>query len=215
MTVEFPPIGLNEIERARDFIKMTSIVRTPVRKCPPQFSLAGTEIFLKCENEQITGSFKIRGAMNKLRSLTPAERKRGVICSSAGNHAQGVAYAAKESGVAAHIVMPVTTPIVKISATKSHGAEVILKGDFYDEAFQHASAIAKEMGYLFISPYQDAQIIAGQGTLGLEILEDLGDVDSIVVPIGGGGLISGIATAAKAKKPSIRIIGVVSNQAPA
>ena len=210
---DFTPIALPDIERAREFLKAT-ITRTPVRRSPPSFEVPGTELYLKCEHEQLTGSFKIRGAMNKMNSLTKEERARGVICSSAGNHAQGVAFAAKALGVTAHIVMPVTTPIVKINATKSYGANVILSGDFYDEAYAHAKKLVEEKGYVFISPYQDAHIIAGQGTIALEILEDLKNLDSIVVPIGGGGLISGIATAAKAIHPKIRIIGVVSDQAP-
>jgi threonine dehydratase len=190
-----------------------TITRTPVKACPPAFELPGTEVYFKFENEQLTGSFKIRGAMNKMASLTPAEREKGVVASSAGNHAQGVAYGAKVFGVKAHIVMPITAPIVKLNATKSYGANVIQHGDYYDEAFAYAKELERDKGYLFVHPYQDPHIIAGQGTIGLEILEDLPELDSIVVPIGGGGLISGIATAAKALKPSIRIIGVVSNQA--
>lgn len=212
-TKKLNPVTLTDIQTAREFLK-TTITRTPVRACPPALDIPGTKLFLKCENEQLTGSFKIRGAMNKMNSLTPEERKRGVIASSAGNHAQGVAFAARALGIKAHIVMPETAPIVKINATKSYGAEVILKGDFYDEAFAHAKVLEQERGYVFVHPFEDERIIAGQGTIGLEILEDIADVDSIVVPIGGGGLISGIATAAKALKPSIRIIGVVSNQAP-
>jgi threonine dehydratase len=185
-----------------------------VRKAPSALVIPGTEVYLKLENEQVTGSFKIRGALNKMNSLTAEERKRGVVASSAGNHAQGVAYGAKALGVAANIVMPHTTPIVKINATKSYGAKVILHGEFYDEAYAYAKELESERGYLFVHPYQDPGIIAGQGTIGLELMEDLPDLDSIVVPIGGGGLISGIATAVKAIKPSVRIIGVVSNQAP-
>jgi threonine dehydratase len=213
-TPGFPAVTLPEIQSARELLKET-ITLTPVRKCPPAFTLPNTEIFLKCENEQLTGSFKIRGAMNKMSSLTAEERKRGVVLSSAGNHAQGVAYAAKLLGVNANIVMPLTTPIVKVNATKSYGANVILKGEFYDEAFAYAKELEKEKGYIFVHAFDDAQVIAGQGTLGVEIMEQLKDLDSIIVPIGGGGLISGIATAAKAIKPSIRIIGVVSDQAPA
>jgi threonine dehydratase len=192
-----------------------TITRTPVKPCPKSFEIPGTELFFKYENEQLTGSFKIRGAMNKMASLSPTEREKGVVASSAGNHAQGVAYGAKVFGVKANIVMPVTAPIVKINATKSYGANVILHGDYYDEAFAHAKELEREKGFVFVHPYQDPHIIAGQGTIGLEVLEDLPDLDSIVVPIGGGGLISGIATAAKTLKPSIRIIGVVSNQAAA
>jgi threonine dehydratase len=180
----------------------------------PATNISGTEIFLKMENEQLTGSFKIRGALNKMNSLSNEERARGVVASSAGNHAQGVAYAAKASNVKAHIVMPVSAPIVKVNATKSYGAEVILQGDFYDEAYTKALELEREQGYVFMHPYQDPYVIAGQGTIGLEILSEIENLDSIVIPIGGGGLISGIATAAKALNPHIRIIGVVSNQAP-
>lgn len=194
---------------------MKSIVnRTPLKRCPKAFEIPGTELFLKFENEQLTGSFKIRGAMNKMNSLTAEERKRGVVASSAGNHAQGVAYAAQALGVKAHIVMPVSAPIVKVNATKSYGAEVILHGDMYDDAFAHAKELEREKGYVFTHAYQDPMVIAGQGTIGLEIFEELPDVDTVVVPIGGGGLISGIAIALKTLRPSVRVIGVVSNQAP-
>lgn len=203
---------IEEIRKAQEFLK-GSVTRTFVRPCSRTFEIPGTELFFKFENEQLTGSFKIRGALNKMNSLTEEERSRGVIASSAGNHAQGVAYAAKLLGVKAHIVMPETAPIVKVNATKGYGAQVILHGDFYDDAYAKALELEKEKGYTFVHPYQDPHIIAGQGTIGLELLEDIPDLVSIVVPIGGGGLISGIATAAKAIKPSIRVIGVVSDQA--
>ena len=209
----FPAATLEDIQAAREFLK-SKITRTPVKLCPKAFEVPGTQLYLKYENEQLTGSFKIRGALNKMNSLTAEERKRGVVASSAGNHAQGLALAAKELGVHARIVMPVTTPIVKINATRSYGADVILHGDFYDEAYAHAKELEKEKGLIFVHPYQDRFVIAGQGTIGLEILEDLPDVETLVIPIGGGGLCSGIATAAKALKPSIKIVGVVSNQAP-
>lgn len=208
----FPKVTIDDIRRAREVLTKT-ITRTPLKRCPNALEIPGTEVYLKFENEQLTGSFKIRGAMNKMASLTAAERERGVVASSAGNHAQGVAYGARVFGVKAHIVMPLTTPIVKLNATKSYGAEVILHGDFYDEAYAFAKELEREKGYLFVHPFQDPHIIAGQGTIGLEILEDLAEVDSLVIPIGGGGLISGVASAAKALKPSIKIIGVVSNQA--
>lgn len=190
------------------------VVKTSIRPCPRALEIPGTELYFKFENEQYTGSFKIRGALNKMNSLTDEERKRGVVASSAGNHAQGVALAAKELGVSAHIVMPVTAPIVKINATKSYGANVILHGDVYDEAYARAKELESEKGFTFVHAYQDPYVIAGQGTIGLEIFEDLPDLDSVVIPIGGGGLISGVATALKALKPSIKVIGVVSNQAP-
>ena len=210
---DFRSITIDDVRKAQSFLK-GQIVRTPVKPCPSAFAIPGTELFFKFENEQLTGSFKIRGALNKMNSLNSEERKRGVIASSAGNHAQGVAYSAKLAGVKAHIVMPVTSPIVKINATKAYGAEVILHGEFYDEAYTYAKELEKQKGYIFIPPFEDPMIIAGQGTIGLELFEDLADLDSVVVPIGGGGLISGIALAVKTLKPSIRVIGVVSNQAP-
>jgi threonine dehydratase len=206
--------NLADIELAAKLLKPT-IGRTPVKKAPRALQIPGTEVYFKYENEQLTGSFKIRGALNKLNSLSADERARGVVASSAGNHAQGVAYGAQAIGVKAHIVMPLSAPIVKVNATKSYGAEVILHGDVYDEAYAHARELERLHGYTFVHPYDDPFIIAGQGTVGLEILADLPDLDSVVVPIGGGGLISGIATALKSLKPSIRVIGVVSDQAPA
>lgn len=209
----FRTISIEDVRKAAAFLK-GKVVQTSIRRCPAGFEPPGTEIFLKCENEQATGSFKIRGALNKMSVLTPEQKEKGVVASSAGNHAQGVALAAKAMGVAAHIVMPVTTPIVKINATRSYGAEVILEGDIYDDAYAKATTLEREKGYTFIHPYQDPDVIAGQGTIGLEIMEAMPDLDSIVIPIGGGGMMSGIATVAKALKPDIKIIGVVSNQAP-
>jgi len=209
---KFRAIGLEDIEKARAFLR-EKVTRTSVRPCPPSLDLGATKLFFKFENEQATGSFKIRGALNKMNSLTQSERKLGVVASSAGNHAQGVALAAQALGVQAHIVMPLTTPIVKVNATRSYGAEVILHGEVYDEAYAHAKELEREKGYVFVHPYQDPEVIAGQGTIGLEILEELPNLESVIVPIGGGGIISGVATALKALKPDIRVIGVVSNQA--
>ena len=166
------------------------------------------EIYLKPENLQITGSYKVRGAYNKLQILTEEERTRGIIASSAGNHAQGVAYAAKQANIQSTIVMPKTTPLIKINSTKSYGSNIILHGDCYDEAYEKATKLAKEKNLTFIHPFNDKEVIAGQGTIALEILEDLPSVDMIVVPIGGGGLISGIAIASKSLNPKIKIIGV-------
>lgn len=170
--------------------------------------LIGADVYLKLENSQRTGSFKIRGATNKLLNLTEAEKKKGVIACSAGNHAQGVALSSTLNKVKSTIVMPETASLSKIQATKDYGAEVILYGQSFDEAKDHAFKLAKEKGYVFVHPYEDEYVIAGQGTIGLEILEQVPDLDSIIVPIGGGGLISGIAIAAKAMKPGIKIIGV-------
>lgn len=165
-------------------------------------------IYIKPENLQKTGSFKIRGAYNKIINLSESERKNGLICSSAGNHAQGVAFAAKSLGVAATIVMPKTTPLIKVEATKAYGANVVLHGDVYDDAYQEASRLAEEKKYAFIHPFDDLDIICGQGTIGLEILEELPDTDYILVPVGGGGLIAGIALAVKQKNPNCKVIGV-------
>ncbi len=170
-------------------------------------ALVGTEVFFKLENTQRTGSFKIRGAMNKILSLTEAEKKCGVIACSAGNHAQGVALSSTIHGVHSTIVMPVNAPLSKVEATKNYGATVILHGTSFDEAKYYAIQIAQEKGYTFVHPYEDEKVIAGQGTIGLEILEQVPHLSSIVVPIGGGGLISGIAIAAKSINPKIRIIG--------
>lgn len=169
---------------------------------------SGNNVYIKPENLQVTGAFKIRGAYNRVFNLTPEEKKCGIIASSAGNHAQGVAYAAKALGVKATIVMPKTTPLIKVQSTKSYGAEVVLAGDIYDEAYAEACRLQNEHGYVFVHPFKDKDVIAGQGTISLEILEDLKNTDAILVPVGGGGLISGIAIAAKAINPNIKIIGV-------
>lgn len=166
------------------------------------------EIYLKPENLQKTGSFKLRGAYNKVNSLSKEQKEKGLIASSAGNHAQGIAYAAKELGIKATIVMPKSTPLVKVQSTKKFGANVILIGDCYDDAYNEARRLEKEEGYIFIHPFDDPLVMAGQGTVALEILEELPDVDIILVPIGGGGLISGVAVAAKSINPNIKVIGV-------
>lgn len=165
-------------------------------------------VYLKPENLQVTGSFKVRGAYNKISLLSDNEKKRGIICSSAGNHAQGVALAAKEQGVLATIVMPKTTPLIKVEATKAYGANVVLFGDVYDEAYEEARRLEIENNYIFVHPFDDLDVIAGQGTIGIEILEELKETDYILVPVGGGGLISGIAYAAKTVNPDIKIIGI-------
>ena len=168
----------------------------------------GNRVFLKPENFQVTGSFKIRGAYYKISKLSDEEKCRGVIAASAGNHAQGVGYAAQMLGVKATIVMPETTPIIKVEATKKFGVQVVLHGDTYDDACRKARELEAENGYVFVHPFDDIDVMLGQGTVALEVLKELDDVDKILVPIGGGGLISGIALAAKMLKPGIKIIGV-------
>ncbi|MEZ0393135.1 MAG: threonine ammonia-lyase [Pseudobdellovibrionaceae bacterium] len=206
-------VNLEDIRQARKVIE-SFILPTDTSKSISASKLLGSEVFFKYENQQYTGSFKIRGALNKISSLSADEKKRGVVASSAGNHAQGVALSATRSGVRSTIVMPIHAPLVKVQATKDYGAEVVLKGEIYDEAYEHARKLEKDHGFVFVHPYEDEKIIAGQGTIGLEVLEKVPDLDSLVVPIGGGGLISGIATAAKALNPKIKIFGVQSNQAP-
>ena len=190
-------------EKLSKVLLKTSLIHSPI------FSKeSGNEVFIKPENLQKTGSFKIRGAYNKITNLSDEEKKKGVIASSAGNHAQGVAYGAKESGIKAVIVMPKSTPLIKVESTKQYGAEVILHGDVYDDAFKKAKELEEKKGYVFVHPFDDKDVIYGQGTITLEILEELPETNIILVPIGGGGLISGIACAAKILKPEIKIIGV-------
>ena len=190
-------------EKLSKVLLKTSLIQSPI------FSKeAGNEVYIKPENLQKTGSFKIRGAYNKITNLSDKEKKKGVIASSAGNHAQGVAYGAKESGIKAVIVMPKSTPLIKVESTKQYGAEVVLHGDVYDDAFKKAKELEEKEGYIFVHPFDDEDVIYGQGTIALEILEELPETDIILVPIGGGGLISGIACAAKILKPEIKIIGV-------
>ncbi|QOX63391.1 threonine ammonia-lyase [Anoxybacterium hadale] len=166
-------------------------------------------VYIKPENFQITGSFKIRGAYNKIANLTEEECSKGIICSSAGNHAQGVAFSAQRRNIKSTIVMPNVTPLLKIEATKGYGSEVVIHGDVYDESYSKAMELAEEHGYTFVHPFDDYDVLCGQGTIGLEILEELEHVDEVLVPIGGGGLISGIALAIKAVKPEVKVIGVV------
>ncbi len=191
-----------------------AVMQTPCVISETLSRIAGCRMHLKFENLQFTASFKERGALNRLLTLSPAEQAAGVCAMSAGNHAQGVAYHAHRLGIAATIVMPCGTPATKISRTREHGAEVIVEGDNLSEAMAVADRLGRERGHVFVHPYDDPMIIAGQGTLGLEILDAVPDLDIIVVPIGGGGLISGIAIAAKAIRPDIRIIGVQSAAYP-
>lgn len=169
---------------------------------------SGNEVYIKPENLQVTGAFKLRGALNKISKLSDEKKSKGLIASSAGNHAQGIAYAASKTGINATIVMPKTTPLIKVQATRNYGANVVLAGEVYDEAYEEAKRLEKENGYTFVHPFNDVDVMAGQGTIALEIIEELDEIDAILVPIGGGGLISGVAVAAKAINPDIKIIGV-------
>ena len=187
--------------------RKTDVIFAP-KLCP------GTELYLKTENLQVTGSFKLRGAYYKMTCLSEEERARGVIACSAGNHAQGVALAAQKNGIKAVICLPDGAPISKVEATKSYGAEVCLVEGVYDDAYQKALQLRDEKGYSFLHPFNDEDVIAGQGTIALEILEQLPEVDAVLVPIGGGGLISGIAYTLKTLKPSIKIYGVEAKGAP-
>ena len=202
-------VSLGEIRAAAARIA-GAVERTPCLKSRTLSALTGCELWLKFENLQFTASFKERGALNKLLTLPEAVRRRGVIAMSAGNHAQGVAYHAARLGVRAVIVMPRGTPNNKVKSTQVHDAEVVLEGDTLAEAAAHAHVLCEREGLTFIHPYDDAAVIAGQGTVGLEMLEAVADLDVLVVPIGGGGLISGIATAAKALRPEVHVLGVES-----
>jgi threonine dehydratase len=199
-------ITLADIEAARRAIA-GHVIRTPMLPAPKLSALTGASVQVKYENLQVTNSFKERGALNKLASLTDVERRHGVIAMSAGNHAQAVAYHAQRLGIPATVVMPVTTPFVKIEATRAHGAQVVLDGETVADAQVRAELIARERGLTWVHPYDDALVIAGQGTIALEMLEDAPDLDMLVIPIGGGGLIAGNAVAARSLKPSIEVIG--------
>ena len=200
-------VTLREIQEAR--IRIADIIeKTPLDFSQTLSTLSQNQIYLKLENLQRTGSFKIRGAFNKMSTLTHEEKARGVIAASAGNHAQGVAYAAKWMGVPCTIVMPTVASLSKVEATRKYGAQIVLHGQDYDEAYAKAQSIKEATGATYIHAFDDEMIIAGQGTIGIEVLEQLPDLEAIVVPMGGGGLISGIAIAAKTLKPDIRIIGV-------
>lgn len=201
-------VEMKDIQRAYQSLA-SKVTQTPLAYSRNCTKIAKTSVFLKQENHQITGSFKIRGAMNKALSLTEEERARGVIACSAGNHAQGVAYSANYVGAKSTVVMPVNTPLVKSMATRSYGAEVLFYGSVYDESYEMAEALAKKEKYTFIHPFEDPHVIAGQGSMGLEILDQMEELDSILIPIGGGGLISGVSMAIKESLPHCRVIGVV------
>lgn len=200
-------LTLEKFEEAADRVKEVTLETRLVYS--EYFSnQTGNKVYFKPENLQYTGAYKVRGAYYKISTLTEEERSRGLITASAGNHAQGVAYAAKIYGVKATIVMPTSTPIIKINRTKSYGAEVVLYGDVYDEACEYALQLAKDHGYTFIHPFDDLDVATGQGSIAMEIIKELPTVDYILVPIGGGGLATGVSTLAKMLNPSIKIIGV-------
>ncbi|HQA60270.1 MAG TPA: threonine ammonia-lyase [Tepidanaerobacteraceae bacterium] len=206
-------VTFRDIQEARSHLKDV-VYKTGLVHNTTFSEMTGNFIYLKTENLQKTGSFKLRGAFNKIANLPKEQKQYGVIAASAGNHAQGVAMAATAYGIKSTIVMPKHAPLSKIAATKSYGAEVVLYGEVYDEAYEKARQIQKQSGAVFVHPFDDREIIAGQGTIGIEILEDVPDADIIVVPIGGGGLISGIAIAAKHIKPEVKIIGVQTKNLP-
>lgn len=200
-------IGVDAIRAARETIAGV-VHRTPVLSVSSLNGRTGVDLLLKAEVRQKTGSFKPRGVLTRLERLTAGERERGVICISAGNHAQALAWAASRIGVSAAVVMPTTASVSKIAAAKAYGAEVILRGETAVETYRDFDAIVEESGRVVIPPYDNPHIVAGQGTIGLELLEDVPDLEAVVVPVGGGGLISGIAAAVKELRPSVRVIGV-------
>ncbi len=207
-------LGIDAI-RAAALRLRGEVIETPCLPSRTLSALTGCEVFLKFENLQFTASFKERGALNKMAQLTAAERAKGVLAVSAGNHAQGVAYHAQRMGLPATIVMPRFAPAVKVERTRGFGATVVLEGDTFDDARAHGLALALERGLTLVHPYDDLDVIAGQGTIGLEMLAQQPDIDTLVVAIGGGGLISGVATAARALRPGICIIGVQTERFPA
>lgn len=208
------PVSLADIRAAARTIE-GQVLRTPMQHSRTLSEITGAEVYVKFENMQFTASFKERGALNRLSKLSEAERAAGIIAMSAGNHAQGVAYHGRRLGIPTTIVMPVNTPFNKVKHTRDHGARVILEGQTIDESRTHAFHLCEENGYTFIHPFDDPDIIAGQGTCGLEMIEAVPDLDTVVVPVGGGGLITGIATAVKGIKPSIQVIGVEAAMYPA
>jgi threonine dehydratase len=206
-------IGLADVLAARERLR-GSIYESP---CPHSImlsTLTGQQVYLKLENLQMTGSFKERGALNRIAMLTPEQAARGVIAASAGNHAQGVAYHATKRGIRSLIVMPLTTPLVKVTATREFGAEVLLHGANYDESCVEAVRLCAEQQFTFIHPFDDPGVMAGQGTIGLELLEQVPQLEAVVVPIGGGGLIGGVACAIKELRPEVRVVGVQTSRLP-
>ena len=206
-------VSLRDVKEARERIEGV-IKRTPLLRSEYLSSLCGGDVYLKLENLQLTGSFKIRGAFNKILLLAPEDRRRGVVTASTGNHGLAVAMCANKLGVPAKIVVPVNASKVKIREIEKYGVELILYGDVYDDAERKAIELARSEGLTYISPYNDKFIVAGQGTIGLEIMEDLPDVDAVIVPVGSGGLISGVSVAVKEIKPSVQVVGVQSEASP-
>ena len=205
--MEMMELTLEKFEEASEIVEKVT-QETKLIKSSYFSELTGNRVFLKPENMQHTGAYKIRGAYYKISTLSDEERGRGLITASAGNHAQGVAFAAKKFGCKAVIVMPTVTPLIKVNRTKSYGAEVILHGDVYDDAYAYACELAEKEGYTFVHPFNDIDVATGQGTIAMEIVQELPTVDYILVPIGGGGLVSGVATLAKMLNPKIKVIGV-------
>src|SRR5438105_10162400 len=206
-------VKISDIKAALGRIR-DAIYVSPCTRSETFSQLTANTVYLKLDNLQRTGAFKERGALNKLLTLTPEERSNGVIAASAGNHAQGVAYHAGRHGIRAQICMPLTTPLIKVSATKSYGAEVVLHGANYDEACEEAVRRSEQFGMTFVHPFDDEVVIAGQGTMGLEILEQVPDIQAVIAPIGGGGLIAGVACAVKETNPRVRVIGVQPARSP-
>jgi threonine dehydratase len=206
-------ISLADVLAARERLR-GAIYYSPCPQSQMLSALTGQQVYLKLENLQMTGSFKERGALNRIAMLTPEQAARGVVAASAGNHAQGVAYHATARGIRALIVMPLATPLVKVTATRGFGAEVVLHGANYDEACEEATRLCVAQGMTFIHPFDDASVMAGQGTIGLELLEQVPQLEAVVVPIGGGGLIGGIACAIKESRSDIRIVGVQTSRLP-
>ena len=206
-------IGLADVQAARERLR-GAIYLSPCPHSQMLSALTGREVYLKLENLQMTGSFKERGALNRIALLTPEQAERGVVAASAGNHAQGVAYHATKRGIRSLIVMPLATPLVKVTATRGFGAEVLLHGASYDEACEEATRICREQAMTFIHPFDDPAVMAGQGTIGLELLEQVPGLEAVVVPIGGGGLIGGIACAIKQMQPGIKVVGVQTARLP-
>lgn len=207
--------SVEDIFRAQKLMDKAAVRKTPLSKSNTFSTIARTNIFLKFESFQRTGSFKVRGAYAKINSLTDEQYKSGIIAASAGNHAQGVAYAAQRRNIKCKIVMPKNASPAKVAATRSYGANVILSGDTYDESWKTADSLSREYGYSIIHAFDDPIVISGQGTIGLELMEDLKDIDKIYLPVGGGGLASGVSLAIKARRPNVKIIGVESKQFPA